>query len=109
METASTPNPPERPARRGKRRRAGGRSDDDRALAERLLAAARAGGDVRRRKVRRLRAAIKVRVYENELKMTIAFERLLKLAAKPPLKLKRQSDAAPDAHPEPAAPRAPRS
>ena len=56
------------------------RSTAERALAERMLAAVRAGADVRTRKVRRLRAAIKVRAYENELKLTIALERMRALA-----------------------------
>ena len=53
------------------------RSDADRALVERLLAAAKGGVDVRARKVRRLRAAIKVRAYENDLKLAVAVERLV--------------------------------
>src|SRR3954466_3706138 len=54
-----------------------GRSRDELALAERLLAAARSGADVRARKVRRLRAAIKVKAYENDLKLAGAAENLL--------------------------------
>ena len=54
-----------------------GRSRDELALAERLVAAARRGADVRARKVRRLRAAIKVKAYENDLKLAVAVENLL--------------------------------
>ena len=54
-----------------------GRSRADVAVAERLLAAARTGADVRARKVRRLRAAIKVKVYENDLKLAVALEKML--------------------------------
>ena len=52
-------------------------SDADRAAAAHLLEALRGGQDVRRRKVRRLRAAVRVRAYENSLKFQIALERLL--------------------------------
>ncbi len=52
----------------------------DVAAAERLLAAAKAGADVRARKVRRLKAAIKTRAYENDLKLMVAVERLLATA-----------------------------
>ena len=54
-----------------------GPSRDELALAERLLAAARRGADVRARKVRRLRAAIRVKAYENDLKLVVALENLL--------------------------------
>src|SRR6478609_7464669 len=77
------------------------RSPAELALAERLLAAARAGADVRGRKVRRLKAAIKVRVYENDLKFTVAMERLV-AAAREPVPPKaghlRPSRPKPDAH-----------
>jgi hypothetical protein len=52
-------------------------TDADRAQVERLLDALRAGQDVRRRKVRRLRAAVRVRAYENPLKFQIALDRLM--------------------------------
>lgn len=52
-------------------------SEADRAAATRLLDALRAGQDVRRRKVRRLRAAVRVRAYENPLKFQIALDRLI--------------------------------
>jgi hypothetical protein len=41
-----------------------------------MLTALRDGTDLRRRKVRRLKAAIKVRAYENNLKFQVAFDRL---------------------------------
>jgi hypothetical protein len=50
--------------------------DDDRVLLEQLLAALRAGTDLRHRKVRRLRAAIRARTYENPLKFEVATDRL---------------------------------
>lgn len=45
-------------------------------MAKRLLAQLRAGGDVRKRKVRRIKAAIKVHRYENPLKLAIAVDKL---------------------------------
>jgi hypothetical protein len=53
------------------------RSRSDRAVAQQLLARLREGEDVRKRKARRVRAAIKVGVYENDLKFRIALERLV--------------------------------
>lgn len=53
------------------------RSRNDRAIAQQLLARLKEGEDVRKRKARRVRAAIKVGVYENELKFKIALERLV--------------------------------
>jgi hypothetical protein len=58
-----------------------GRSSAEIALVERLLSAARGGADVRARKVRRLRAAIRVKVYENDLKLAVAVENLLSAIA----------------------------
>ena len=52
------------------------RPEADRALAEWMLRHLRVGGDVRQRKVRRIKAAIKVRHYENALKLAVAVERL---------------------------------
>jgi hypothetical protein len=46
-------------------------------LAERMLDRARSGGDIRTAKVRRLKAAIRSRNYENELKLSVALDRLL--------------------------------
>lgn len=53
------------------------RSRNDRAFAQQLLARLKGGEDVRKRKARRVRAAIKVGVYENDLKFRIALERLV--------------------------------
>jgi hypothetical protein len=53
------------------------RSAADRAVAEQLLAAARSGADVRTHKVRRLKSAIRSRRYENDLKLSVAVDRLL--------------------------------
>jgi hypothetical protein len=52
------------------------RTAADRALAERMLQQLRGGADLRARKVRRIRAAIKVRHYENALKLSVAIERM---------------------------------
>lgn len=52
------------------------RTAAERALAENMLQRLRSGGDVRARKVRRIKAAIKVRHYENALKLAVAVERL---------------------------------
>lgn len=43
----------------------------------RLLQKLRAGQDVRTRKVRKLKASVRARRYENDLKLWIAVERLL--------------------------------
>jgi hypothetical protein len=61
--------------------------DDDRLLLEQLLAALRAGTDVRGRKVRRLRAAIRARRYENRLKLEVASDRLAADLLAPPVNL----------------------
>ena len=53
-----------------------GRSIADRAVAERMLRALKAGTDVRRQKVRRVRAAIRALAYENPLKVQVAVDRL---------------------------------
>lgn len=67
-----------------KRRRAKPhRSEADLDLARRMLAALRSGADMRLRKVRRLKAAIKVRAYENNLKFQVAFDRLRAAAVTP--------------------------
>ncbi|MDB5302000.1 MAG: hypothetical protein JWO87_3663 [Phycisphaerales bacterium] len=47
----------------------------------RLLAMLQSGKDVRKRKVRRVRAAVRARRYENDLKVSIAVDRLLKEVA----------------------------
>jgi hypothetical protein len=52
------------------------RTPAERALAEQMLQRLRGGADVRARKVRRIKAAIKVRHYENALKLAVAVERM---------------------------------
>ena len=51
--------------------------DHDKAMVEEFLTALREGADFRGRKVRRLRAAIRARAYENHLKLQVAGDRLL--------------------------------
>ena len=48
----------------------------DVAEAARLLALLRVGGDARRPKVRKLRRAVRDRTYENDLKLTVAVDRV---------------------------------
>ena len=80
----SEPLKPVRPAKnkttkgtkRAKRPAVAARTAAERALAERMLQRLRGGGDLRTRKVRRIRAAIKVRHYENALKLSVAIERM---------------------------------
>jgi hypothetical protein len=67
--TKSTPRTPARPI-------TAARTAADRALAERMLERLRGGGDIRARKVRRIKAAIKVRHYENALKLAVAIDRM---------------------------------
>ena len=52
------------------------RTAAERALAGQMLERLRGGADVRFRKVRRIRAAIKVRHYENALKLAVALDRM---------------------------------
>lgn len=52
------------------------RSTEERALAKRLLQQLRTGGDVRQRKIRRIKAAIKVHRYESAMKLGIALDKL---------------------------------
>jgi hypothetical protein len=49
----------------------------EKALAAKMLRRLREGYDLRTRKTRRLRAAIRVERYENELKLQIALDRLI--------------------------------
>ena len=53
------------------------RSKADRALATHLADLLRQGADLRVRKARRTRTAIRVRSYENDLKLQVAIERLI--------------------------------
>jgi hypothetical protein len=48
-----------------------------RVLIRRLLGLLSTGSDVRRRKVRRLRAAVRASRYENDLKLSIAVDRMI--------------------------------
>ena len=50
--------------------------EHEKALVEEFLTALREGADFRGGKVRRLRAAIRARAYENQLKLEIASDRL---------------------------------
>jgi hypothetical protein len=52
------------------------RTKAERAAAERMLEMLRAGKDVRSRKVRKIRAAIKVKRYENAMKLGVALAKL---------------------------------
>ena len=49
----------------------------EKALAAKMLRRLRDGHDLRARKARRLRAAIRVERYENDLKLQIALDRLI--------------------------------
>jgi hypothetical protein len=69
----STTPKPSRPTPTRRRRR----TKADCALASRLIELLREGQDIRTRKTRRTRAAIKVRSYENDLKLQVAIERLI--------------------------------
>jgi hypothetical protein len=42
-----------------------------------MLAVLKSGGDIRTRKVRRLRAAVRAWRYENDLKLSVAVDRLI--------------------------------
>lgn len=53
------------------------RTRKEKALAAKMLRRLRDGHDLRTRKARRLRAAIRVERYENELKLQIALDRLI--------------------------------
>lgn len=48
----------------------------DKIIVEAFLDALRTGADLRRRKVRRMRAAIRSGAYENQLKLEIAADRM---------------------------------
>ncbi|HEV7299789.1 MAG TPA: hypothetical protein VGN72_10520 [Tepidisphaeraceae bacterium] len=62
---------------RTNRLRAKRRTKADRAAVASLVELLKRGADVRQRKARRTRAAIKVRSYENDLKLEVAIERLI--------------------------------
>ncbi len=54
------------------------RSSDDLATADHLLALLRAGTDARTDKVRRLRRSVRTGAYENDLKLSIAVDRVVR-------------------------------
>jgi hypothetical protein len=53
------------------------RSRSEQAVAKRLLGSLRNGDDLRTRKARRLRGAVRAGRYENELKLAIAMQKLI--------------------------------
>jgi hypothetical protein len=53
------------------------RSRAERAVAERFLDVLKAGGDARVGKVRRVKQSVRRRSYENELKLSVAVERMV--------------------------------
>ena len=65
---------------------------------DKMLTMLQSGGDVRRRKVRRLRAAVRADRYENDLKLAIAADRLLGDLSPQP------RGPRPPAHPSPSFP-----
>jgi hypothetical protein len=73
---ASEEAPAEAPEGQARSRPTRPRSKADCELVQRLLAAAKSGADVRTAKVRRVKAAIEDRAYENDLKLEIALQRL---------------------------------
>jgi len=54
------------------------RSRADHATAKHLLAMLKAGSDTRIKKVKRIRQSVRTRSYENELKLSIALERMVR-------------------------------
>jgi len=52
------------------------RSRSDRSVARRLLSLLKSGADTRVKKVKRIRQSVRTRSYENELKLSIATDRL---------------------------------
>ncbi len=52
------------------------RTRADKQAAQHLLAVLRAGGDARITKIKRVRQSVRARSYENELKLSIAIERM---------------------------------
>ena len=54
------------------------RSAADVATAQRLLAMLRSGRDARTTKVRRLRRSVRADTYENDLKLTVAVDRVVR-------------------------------
>jgi hypothetical protein len=54
------------------------RSRGDRAVAKRFLSLLKSGADTRVSKVKRIRQSVRTRSYENELKLSIALERMVR-------------------------------
>jgi len=52
------------------------RSRADRTTVKRLMSLLKTGADTRTKKVKRIRASVRTRSYENELKLSIALERM---------------------------------
>jgi len=74
--TPATPPATTAPRRRHARKRRRLTAADRQAVL-RMLELLKGGADLRARKARRTRAAIKVRSYENDLKLQVAIERML--------------------------------
>ena len=54
------------------------REPNKRAEAQRLLAILRGGGDARAAKIRRVRRSVRQSCYENQLKLSVALDRMLR-------------------------------
>ncbi len=54
------------------------RSAEDLAAAQRMMGILRAGGDARRAKVRRVRQSVRTHTYENDLKLSVAVDRVVR-------------------------------
>jgi hypothetical protein len=54
------------------------RSRTDRALARRLMSLLKSGSDTRIKKVKRIRQSVRTKSYENDLKLSIALERMVR-------------------------------
>ncbi len=52
------------------------RSRTDRSLVKRLLTVLKTGGDTRVTKVKRVRQSVRTKTYENDLKLSIALDRM---------------------------------
>jgi hypothetical protein len=52
------------------------RSRTERSLVKRLLGVLKSGGDTRSGKVKRVRASVRTRTYENDLKLSVALDRM---------------------------------
>jgi hypothetical protein len=52
------------------------RSRSDRAAAKRFMSLIKAGADTRVKKIKRIRQSVRTRSYENELKLSVALDRM---------------------------------